>query len=217
MSIRYGLLRGRPSDFLHPKPDDPAPHLEVKIETPDGPWRLAVNVRSQDTSNLLFHVDKNFTHPILGALSPLPQGLTRPPREDRTLRLDYVRGDFFDTGAMRTADGGAIGDPDALDALLSAALQSVKETEGAELFAFGNPWGPEPDKEDQYFGFLPGRGIHDIHMNQGSPPPHDRDDGVWQDGGLILRFPGGGATAFFFAFQSQTWKTDDVTGKPLGG
>ena len=102
---------------------------------------------------------------------------------------------------MRTAEVGSIGDPDALDSLLAAALSRVRDSDGAELFAFGAPWGPEPDKPDKYFGFLPGRGIHNIHMNQGSPAPHDRDDGVWQDGGLILRFPDGGATAFFFAFQ----------------
>jgi uncharacterized protein YukJ len=215
MPIRYGVLRGKPTQLLHHKPGDPAPHLEVLIGEPDGPWRLAVNVRSDDQTNLLFHAEQNFKHPILSNLSPLPAGLTRPPRDDRHLRLDYVRGDLFDTGAMRTADAGCIGDPDALDTLLSAALERVQETDGAELFAFGNPWGPEPDKPDQYFDFEPGRGIHDIHMNQGSPPPHDRDDGIWQDGGLILRFPGGAASAFFFAFQSQTWTTDDVTGKPL--
>ncbi len=215
MPVRYGVLRGKPAQILHHKPDDPAPHLEVLIGTPDGPWRLAVNVRSDDATNLLFRAEHHFAHPILNNLTSLQQGLTRPPQEDRQLRLDYVRGGFFDTGAMRSADTASIGDPDALDNLLSAALTSVMDTEGAELFAFGNPWGPEPDKPDKYFGFLPGRGIHDIHMNQGSPPPHDRDDGIWQDGGLILRFPNGDATAFFFAFQSQTWATDDVTGKPL--
>ena len=49
---------------------------------------------------------------------------------------------------MRTADAGAFGDPDALDTLLSSALAGVRDTEGAELFAFGNPWGPEPDELD---------------------------------------------------------------------
>jgi uncharacterized protein YukJ len=126
-----------------------------------------------------------------------------------------VRGNLFNSSAMRTADAGSVGDPDALDTLLSKALASVRDTDGAELFTFGNPWGPEPDKPDKYFGFLPGRGMHNIHMNQGSPPPHDRDDGVWQDGGLIALFPNGDATAYFFAFQSQTWTTDDITGKPL--
>jgi uncharacterized protein YukJ len=215
MPIRYGILRGKPTKLAHHSDGDPTPHLEVLIEEPGGPWRIAVNVRSVDRTDLLFRVEQHFAHPILRALAPLPPGLTRPQPQDKTLRLDYVRGDLFDSSSMRTADGGAKGDANTLDALLSSALTSVMETEGAELFAFGNPWGPEPGKADQYFGFLPGRGVHDIHMNQGSPAPFDRDDGVWQDGGLILSFPGGGATAFFFAFQSQSWATDDVTGKPL--
>ena len=36
----------------------------------------------------------------------------------------------------------------------------------------------------------------------------------WQDGGLIVRFPGAPAVAFFFAFQTQTFTTDDTTGVP---
>jgi uncharacterized protein YukJ len=126
-----------------------------------------------------------------------------------------VRGNLFDASAMRTASKASIGDANTLDALLSGVMTAAINTEGAEVFAFGNPWGPEPQKPDSYFGFLPGQGIHDIHMNQGSPGPHERDDGVWQDGGLIFKFPGGGATAFFFAFQSQSWTTDEVTGRPL--
>ena len=137
MSIRYGVLRGKPSQILHHKPDDPAPHMEVVVDTPQGPWRLAINVRSDEQTNLIYHVEKTFKHPILDRLTPLPQGLTHSPRDDRRLRLDYVRGDFFDTSAMRVADKVAIGEPDALDTLLSEALTRVKETEGAELFAFG--------------------------------------------------------------------------------
>jgi uncharacterized protein YukJ len=214
MSIRYGVLRGKPAKILHHLRDDPAPHLEVLVVTPQGPWRLAVNVRSADQTHLCLHAERAFKHPILGHLLALPPGLTRPAKEDRRLRLDYVRGRLFDTSKMQTADAGSIGDPYALDALLSTVLGRVRDTAGAELFAFGKPWGPEPERPDDYFGFLPGRGIHNIHMNQGSPPPHDRDDGVWQDGGLILRFPNGAATAFFFAFQSQSWTTDDITGRP---
>ena len=35
------------------------------------------------------------------------------------------------------------------------------------MYAFGERWGPESHKADQYFGFVPGNGVHDIHMNQG--------------------------------------------------
>jgi uncharacterized protein YukJ len=212
MPIQYGVLRARATKLLHHNPGDPSPHVEVLVESPDGKWRLAVNIRSDDQTDLRYLVEPNFTHPILAALDGLPQGLTRPARDDHSVRLDYVRGNLFDSDDMQTAPLSAIGDPNELDDLLSSVLERAIATEGAEVFALGNPWRPE-QKPDQYFHFVPGRGVHDIHMNQGSPPPHDRDDGVWQDGGLIVRFPDGTATAFFFAFQSQDWDTDDVTGR----
>ena len=115
---------------------------------------------------------------------------------------------------MKTADAGAIGDPDTLDVLLSAGLQRVIDTDGAELSPSAIH-GARARQAGQIFRF-PARPRHPRHSYEpGIPTPHDRDDGVRQDGGLILRFPNGAATAFFFAFQSQTWATDDVTGKPL--
>jgi len=33
------------------------------------------------------------------------------------------------------------------------------------IYAFGEPWVNERQK-DKIFGFKPGNGIHDIHMNQ---------------------------------------------------
>lgn len=66
------------------------------------------------------------------------------------------------------------------------------------------------------FGFAPGNGVHDIHMNQGSSGQFLRDNGVWQDGGLIISFPGEARLiGIFLAFQSQAWHTDDTTGNPL--
>ncbi len=214
MAIRYGVLRGTVAKVLHHEPDDRAPHVEILVQTPHGPWRLAVNVRSDDETDLLFHIEPNFRGPILNAIDALPPGLATPARGDHSLRLDYVRGGLFDTSSMRQVAATAVGDPNELDDKLSEVLERAMQTDGAEVFAFGNPWGPE-HKPDQYFHFTPGRGVHDLHMNQGSPPPHARDDGAWQDGGLILRFPNAPAVAFFFAFQSQSFTTDDETGAPV--
>jgi hypothetical protein len=84
--------------------------------------------------------------------------------------------------------------------------------ETALVYAFGQRWGPET-KADNYFGFVPGNGIHDIHMNQGNAGQFTKDNGVWQDGGLIFEFPGQNQwTAVFLKFQSQSWHTDDHTG-----
>jgi hypothetical protein len=79
--------------------------------------------------------------------------------------------------------------------------------------AFGQRWGPEADTPDKVFGFSPGNGVHDIHMNQGNTGRFVEDDGVWQDGGLLLHYPGQDQwVGVFLAFQSQAWHTDDTTG-----
>ena len=38
----------------------------------------------------------------------------------------------------------------------------------APSYAFGERWGPETPSKDKVFGFKPGNGVHDIHMNQGN-------------------------------------------------
>ena len=50
--------------------------------------------------------------------------------------------------------------------------------------------------------------MHDIHMNQGNAPHrHDEDNRVFNDGGLILRFPDH-VTGLFFRFKTQFLPTD---------
>jgi hypothetical protein len=50
-------------------------------------------------------------------------------------------------------------------------------------------------------------------MNQGNVGRFAQDDGVYQDGGLLLHFPSSQQwVAIFLAFQSQAWHTDDRTG-----
>lgn len=50
-------------------------------------------------------------------------------------------------------------------------------------------------------------------MNQGNSGRFTVDDGVWQDGGLLLHFPDQDQwVGIFLAFQSQAWHTDDATG-----
>jgi hypothetical protein len=88
----------------------------------------------------------------------------------------------------------------------------------ARLYAFGQRWGPEPGVPDKVFGFSPGNGVHDIHMNQGNSQEFRHDDGVWQDGGLLLHYQAQGQwVGVFLAFQSQAWHTDDQTGHTIAG
>jgi hypothetical protein len=101
---------------------------------------------------------------------------------------------------------------DRLDHFVSRAQADPE----ARVYAFGERWGPESGTRDKVFGFLPGNGIHDIHMNQGNAGRFTGDNGVWQDGGLLIHYPAQSQwVAFFLAFQSQSWHTDDQTGHAL--
>jgi hypothetical protein len=53
-------------------------------------------------------------------------------------------------------------------------------------------------------------------MNQGNSGQFVGDDGVYQDGGILVHFPDQREwTAIFLKFQSQAWHTDDKTGHTI--
>jgi hypothetical protein len=103
-----------------------------------------------------------------------------------------------------------------LKELIDLYLQRAIQAEDAILYAFGASWGPEPTNPDQYFDFVPGSGIHDLHMNQGSVGRFQKDNGVYQDGALLIHFPSRNQwIGIFLAFQSQSFHTDDRTGDAI--
>ena len=53
-------------------------------------------------------------------------------------------------------------------------------------------------------------------MNQGNSGKWKKDNGVFQDGAIYVEYPDDRWRAFFFAFQSQTFDTDDK-GNPRKG
>jgi hypothetical protein len=97
--------------------------------------------------------------------------------------LDYIRG-----GICTPEDFTALGADDLND------LFDERLPVGGTVHAFGERYDT-------------GNGVHDVHQNQGNVEPYEDDDGVWQDGGLII-----GTTALLLRFQSQAWETDDETG-----
>jgi Uncharacterized conserved protein (DUF2278) len=61
----------------------------------------------------------------------------------------------------------------------------------------------------------PPQGMHDVHLNQGDPPPvsggpnYQLLDGIWQDGGVVVQRPSGALAGFFVKFLTQTLRTND--------
>jgi uncharacterized protein YukJ len=193
------------------------PHYQIHLRGGEVDFRVAVNVLSQQQpSELLYIADEAFHHPMLAGLPGLPEGFTSLPSQPGGLALDFIRANLFDPQAMRPVPSTVPGPDNDLADLLDHFVERAAADPTARLYAFGQRWGPESATPDKVFGFSPGNGVHDIHMNQGNSQEFRRDDGVWQDGALLLRFPTQDqSVGVFLAFQSQAWHTDDHTGHAL--
>lgn len=193
-------------------------HYQVRLITNDLNYRIAINVQSAlAPSELEYVVLDNFTHPIISKIEDLPFGFTELAPNPSSGALDYIRGNLFDRSQMRPIPFNVPGPDNDLNDKINSLMQRAMADENAVVYAFGESWGPEANKRDRYFSFLPGNGIHDIHMNQSNVGKFTGDDGVWQDGGLLINFPQQNQwAAIFLKFQSQGWHTDDNTGHKIG-
>ena len=209
----YGVLVGQAVD-RSVETDLDTPHYQVRVAAAGTSYRVAVNVRSSQTPpDLLYLVVEDLAHPMLSALAEFADGFHLVPSAPGGVALDYIRQNLVDRAAMRTLPSSVPGPDNDLSDRIDHFVGRAIADPSARIYAFGERWGPEQGVPDKVFGFRPGNGVHDVHMNQGNDGQYVRDDGVWQDGGLLIHFPGENQwVGLFLAFQSQAWHTDDVTG-----
>ena len=211
-STAYGVLIGT----IHEGQEDPArdttPHYEIWIEG-NGNFRAAVNVRSSDQSELLVHVDRNFTNPTrldLPGLAAGAKGFKRLTTGPGGQGLDYVRDGLFDLSTMTAAP--ATGGAESLAALFTSIVARATTDAGAVIMVFGAFFGDRG--ADEVFAFSPAQGVHDVHMMQGNAGAYAGENLVHGDGALFVRFGDGTTCAFFARFDTQSVTTDPTTGAP---
>jgi uncharacterized protein YukJ len=208
MAIQYGVLRARPDRY---KREDNAstPHLQIRaLDTSGQPWRIAVNVQSDGGSDVAFWiVDPLAGHPLLASLPTTVSGFSAVAR-NADHALDYVKAPLFTWTDGRSLPPSGSASSDDLQDLLSLYLNQCKAA-GGEIYAFGAKFDRNLHKPiDAEFGNKDGlHGIHDIHLNQGNVGQHAGDNGVFHDGGLILKFPDR-YLGLFLGFQTQQIPTD---------
>lgn len=213
---RYGVLKGR-AIAANREEDQSSPHYQVHIQAGSIQYRIAVNVKSQlSPSELLFIVDDDFRHPITATLPTLSDEFTLLSCKPGGQAVDFIRGNLFERSDMRLLPPNLPGPDNDLSDRIEHYVKRAMQEPDARVYAFGERWGPQGGKADKIFGFRPGNGIHDIHMNQGNVAQFAVEDGVWQDGALMFHFPSTQQwVALFLAFQSQAWHTDDETGHAI--
>lgn len=214
---QYGVVKGKPIN--RQLGSNQNAHYQVHVIDDTTDYRIAINVKSQlAPSEVEYLVEAHFQHPVLAQLEELPVGWNKLVSQPGGPALDFIRSNLFDPRKMVPLPLSIAGPDNDLNEKIDQHIQRAMSDENAVLYAFGERWGPEAGKKDKIFGFLPGNGVHDIHMNQANAPDFKKDDGVYQDGGLLLHFPDQQQwVGIFLKFQSQTWHSDDQTGHRIAG
>jgi uncharacterized protein YukJ len=217
----YSVLAGRPT--AGKVVGGSSTHYQITMQVGSATFTVAVNIQSVDGSEVLYAIEEEFTPPDLAGLMALPMGMTAVKSAPGGLALDYVRstvgGAPMITKAQMTllpqlqAKGAGVEEQMILrarakaleNAVVTLLNMTIADKDGV-IYAFGSAYA-DAGKVD---------GIHDIHMNQGNPKNnHGGDNGVWQDGALLIHLPSKGTwTAVFIAFQTESWSTDSV-GNPV--
>jgi uncharacterized protein YukJ len=198
-------------------------HYQITMNAPGGPFTVAVNIQSVDGSEVLYAIEENFTPPDEAGLLALPMGMTSLQSAPGGLALDFVRSQVNGkpmitreqmTLLPQVRSKGLSEEERMLSRARASALQNAVVTllnmtiadKNGVIYAFGSAYA-DSGKVD---------GIHDIHMNQGNPVKnHGGDNGIWQDGALMIHLPSQGTwTAVFIAFQTESWDTD-ASGNPV--
>ncbi|WP_342423826.1 YukJ family protein [Paenibacillus sp. FSL E2-0178] len=194
----YGVLKGKIIRGIPaPTTRDSTPHYHAVVKADGREYKLAINVQSREQpSELLYLVGDKFNSEQITHLQSLKDGFTKISKSNRDeIALDYIRGGLFDPSKMIALRFNEDGPDNDLNEKVDAYLQRAIKDETAKIYVYGEPF--------------PG-GIHNIHMNQGNVKKYRADDGIWQDGGIVIHFEQEDKwLGLFLAFQSQSWCTDD--------
>jgi uncharacterized protein YukJ len=138
---RYGVLKGRSIRRRAGSPQNP--HYQVQVIDNEVDYRIAINVRSQETSSELeYFIDDEFQHPITAGLLDLSKGFTPLESKPGTLALDFIRANLFHPNQMRLLPFRRADSDNELDDLLDRYVAQAINDEEAIVYAFGSRRGP---------------------------------------------------------------------------
>lgn len=209
----YGVLKGNVLDGRQERYDN-TPHYQILVKGENNlKYRVAVNVMSRYRESEVLYLEVNpYKNRISHLLQKLPYGFTPIEKQKEEIGLDYVRGNLTKHyGKMVRMPHNKPGPKNDLNDFFQSYVNRAKSNNDT-IYVFGSLFGPE-DKYDPIFHFHPMQGIHNVHMNQGNGRKWEEDNGIWQDGGILIqrkdRWIG-----IFLAFYTQSFHTDEK-GNPI--
>ena len=232
----YGVVAGTYVSFERDDPDHFGHWYNGKLhlQTPGGQYEAALDVDTPSGVGVSYRVVDDLQLNDIADLQSLPNGFSALASTPYSGALDYVRSPMLADGSLaawirrltagrRVRTTSSAWGPTLLDRLLATvgrfrlrlplrlrwrsfpwvasdgdnALNALEHLlpQAVRLFVLGEP-------------YTSGHGVHNVHMNQGDPPgPHQPEDGIWQDGAVVLAAADGSVRIWQVKFNTQSLNT----------
>ncbi|WP_025706761.1 YukJ family protein [Paenibacillus graminis] len=205
---RYGVLIGRVVE-TNPERSGRAPHYGLIVQTNEGEnYEVKINVRSKDRHmpDLLYIADEDYNASAITILPTMNFGFHDIDSNHSDIAVDYIRSGLFNPNKMQVVPVTVPGESNDLNDFIDKYMSKAKdEQDSAIVYVYGMHY------EDG------GLGVHDVHMMQGNTKYQADENGIFQDGCVLVHYTLENKwIAYFLAFQSQSWCTDNH-GKPTNG
>lgn len=200
---KYGVLIGQVEKIMADVAFDKRPHYKIEVITGQKEkYDVSINCKSSDDNypKVLYHAEENFKNDITDILSKMDSGFHEIDYENNlnaNIAIDYIRSGLLEPNKMRPLPYDIKGENDLkgfIDKYMKKALNNDKVT----IYVFGTCYESGV------------KGIHNIHMNQGNRGTHYTENKTYHDGCFFIHFTEEeNWIAYFLAFQSQSWNTDE--------
>ena len=201
---KYGVLIGNVVDIQTDPADDKTPHYMIVVGDGNEQYKVNINCRSRRGPNpqVLYYVDEDFEADITNTLSTMDPGFHEVDYENNKnaeIAIDYIRNELVNPEEMNHLPFDIEGEND-LRGFLDKNIKNALDNDDAVVYVFG-----------QFYDNDGAKGIHNVHMNQGNKgEDHLEENQIYRDGCLFINFSTEDRwVSYFFAFQNQSWNTDD--------
>ena len=214
LSNGYGVVIGQVNNHFIEPPDNQGrwPHYKIFVDTPNGQYECVINLKSRTEVKVQYRDFRNQRLSLFSNITNLPDGFHLLQSNGNSGALDHLRHPglkdpicndrFFWWRRRKRCKCTQWWNESGLNLV---ELMEYYLTNVERIYVFGEP-------------YTNGLGLHNVHMNQGDPinSPFSQENGIWQDGGIILQYftPEPRLSIFLTKFQTQSFRTDNQ-GRPI--
>jgi len=148
---KYSLLIGKV--VFSRLGSDENPHYLIEVVDNTKQYRIAVNVQSDEGSDVEYVIFPNWNHPIIDYIQKMEPGLHPIENKNGMPALDYIRTNIANPNAFVSLPMNLIGPNNDLNEKINQYVWRAMADSYSRIYAFGSAWGQRSKNVTRFLDF----------------------------------------------------------------